>query len=371
MYPNLICSLNAPIVFNIKENGANYIKFFVLDSKENIIATLEKQARNSEASFDVAYILQKSIKEKQTLLSLRDEKQNVITQETKAFEDDRNCVKFKIGWQIDDNAKHINNRTFFAVNSKPFDQKQEYITSNQNNTIEGKILTTGKLIKYEGFPLCITCQSGLGGAQTLPTTYYTTQRGIRMVGTLNLTKANYLAHTNGKITSFGNNIVIKGNNSQITYEGIFNVELNKTDGNLFRLENNNIFRQIEQKDCTIKNPYYLKWVNLEGGWQHFMFYFNQQLQHKKDGQEILKGYKENTFDLKRTAIGSEYERTLTIGAENLTKEQFNNLYSLLYSDFVYHYDVEKQQWEKVFIDNQSLTHSTNGTTFEVEFNIIL
>ena len=61
MYPNLICSLNAPIVFKIQQNGAKYIKFFVLDSEENILATLEKQARNFQASFDVAYILQNSI----------------------------------------------------------------------------------------------------------------------------------------------------------------------------------------------------------------------------------------------------------------------------------------------------------------------
>lgn len=371
MYPNLFCSLNAPIVFNIKQDGANYIKFFVLDSKENIIATLEKQARNFEASFDVAYILQKSIKEQTNHLTIRNTQQQIITQET-AFEDERNCVKFKVGWQIDEGAKHYNNRTFFAVNSKPFNQEQNYLTS-QDGTTEGKILSNGKLIKYEGYPLAVTCQSALGSASTLPVTMYATAKGFRIVGNSNFTKASYLSSTNGKITSFDNNIVISGNNDAMFYEGVFNVEIDALDGTTFALNtaNNRIFRQIEQKACEVKQPYYLKWVNLEGGWQYFMFSFHQQLQHKKDNQEILKGFKENTFEIKRTAIGSEYERYLTIGAENLSKEQFNNLYSLLYSDFVFHYDEQKQEWEKVFIDNQSLTHSTDGRSFEVEFNVIL
>lgn len=373
MYPNLFCSLNAPIIFKIQQNGAKYIKLFVLDSKENIIATLEKQARNSEASFDVAYILQNSIKEKLTTLTLRTPQGQTITQETKAFEDDRNCVKFKIGWQIDEESKHYNNRIFFAVNSKPFNQKQEYITSLANNTTPAKILSNGNFIKYENYPLAITCQSPLGDTSNLPITTYRTARGIRIVGSNTLTTAGYLSNTNGKITSFGSNIIVKGNNTQTLYEGVFNVEINVNDGNTFGLYSydGNIIRTIEQKACEIKQPYYLKWVNLNGGWQYFMFSFHQQLQHKKDGQEILKGFKQNAFDLKRTAIGSEYERTLTIGAENLTKEQFNNLYSLLYSDFVFHYDEQKQEWEKVFIDNQSLTHSTNGRSFEVEFSVIL
>lgn len=373
MYSNLICSLNAPIVFTIQQNGAKYIKFFVLDHKENILATLEKQARNFEASFDVSYILQNSIKEKQEKLILKDINQRTITQETAVFEDDRNCVKFKVGWQIDEGNKQYNNRIFFAVNSKPFDQKQEYITSNTYNTIPAKILSAGKLIKYEGYPLSVTCQSPLGDALNLPLIGYRTLRGIRIVGNNTLASADYLATSNGRITSFGSGIIIRGNNEQTFYEGVFNVEIDKKDGSDFVLNsvNSTIRREIEQRNCDIKQPYYLKWVNLDGGWQYFMFSFHQQLQHKKDGQEILKGYEQNAFDLKRTAIGSEYERTLTIGAENLTKEQFNNLYSLLYSDFVFHYDEQKQEWEKVFIDNQSLTHSTNGRSFEVEFSVIL
>lgn len=373
MYSNLICSLNAPIVFNIQQNGAKYIKFFVLDSEENILATLEKQARNSQASFDVAYILQNSIKEKQQRLILRNIQQQAVTQETTVFEDDRICVKFKVGWQIDERPKQYNNRIFFAVNSKPFDQKQEYITSNIANTVPAKILSAGKLIKYEGYPLSVTCQSSLGDAQNLPKTSYRTLRGIRMLGNSTDREAGYLSTSNGHITSFGSGIIIRGNNTQTLYEGVFNVEIDKKDGDSFLLNsvNGSISREIEQRNCDIKQPYYLKWVNLDGGWQYFMFSFHQQLQHKKDGQEILKGYQQNAFDLKRTAIGSKYERTLTIGAENLSKEQFNNLYSLLYSDFVFHYDEQKQEWEKVFIDNQSLTHSTNGRSFEVEFSVIL
>lgn len=374
MYPNLIVSLHSPIVFNIKQTGAKYIKFFVFDSEERLLATLEKQARNFEASFDVSYILQNSMKDVQNLLPLRDERQRPVQQTTRVFEDDRNCIKFKVGWQIDNEQKHYHNRVFFAVNSKHFNQEQEYLTSDTYNTTPSKILSLGSFIKYEGYPLTITCQSGLGNADSLPSTSYATQRGIRIVGTASsLTKAKYLAHTNGKITSFGSGIVVVGRNENVLYEGVFNVEIDRQDGNTFTLNSigGNITREIKQTSCEVKHPYYVKWTNLAGGWQYFMFDFHQTLQHKKQEQEIVKGFKENSFELKRTAIGTQYERILTIGAENLSKEQFNNIYSLLYSDFVFHYDEPTQKWERIFIDNQSLTHSTNGRSFEVEFSVIL
>lgn len=365
---NLIVSLNAPIVFEFKNTNANKIMFLVKNQKGQTIATLTKYVHKKYVAFDIANILKTMLNDLQSPLPLLQDVQPLT--ERLPFEDGRNAVAFKVGYKTDDNAAAHNKNTFFAINSLPNNRIQNYRTG----IIAGEYLTQSDLIKYQDFPLCVTYMSfSQPNRQTVTKYRFANQIDYSIINVC--PPIELLQLPTGTIADkLNNNLIIQGTTNKQNlpyYEGIFNIPIPDDATESIFVGHNNGIKTITKIDCKIKNPYYLRWIGWRGGWEHFMFFHNQTTEIKKENQEILQTYEPRTYNLKQLATQPNITKTITIGAENLTKRQTELLKCLLFASYVEHYDTTTKQWQRVFIDNQSLKTSNVNQRYKIELNVRL
>jgi hypothetical protein len=126
-------------------------------------------------------------------------------------------------------------------------------------------------------------------------------------------------------------------------------------------------------ECTPKNPFYVRWLNHIGSWEYFMFSFRQSIE-KSTGSELLfnpyvrdqetaKGFVETAY--------LEATEQITVGAELLSKREYEALSRIIYSPQIEWYCERLEKWFIITIDDSDVTKDTRNETgsIEITFNL--
>lgn len=122
------------------------------------------------------------------------------------------------------------------------------------------------------------------------------------------------------------------------------------------------------------NPFYIRWINLKGGWDTYMFE-----QHKKYTQEVDRGDQyvlANSRDpyasQTRGELAPEFKNIVQAGAEQLDENDFNLLKGIALSPLVQVYNYQIGSWQRVLVDDTDLTWDTKAprNTVSYEFQLI-
>lgn len=122
------------------------------------------------------------------------------------------------------------------------------------------------------------------------------------------------------------------------------------------------------------NPFYIRWINLKGGWDTYMFE-----QHKKYTQEVDRGDQyvlANSRDpyasQTRGELAPEFKNIVRAGAEQLDENDFNLLKGIALSPLVQRYNYSVKAWQRVLVNDTDLTWDTKTprNTVSYEFQLI-
>lgn len=122
------------------------------------------------------------------------------------------------------------------------------------------------------------------------------------------------------------------------------------------------------------NPFYIRWINLKGGWDTYMFE-----QHKKYTQEVDRGDQyvlANSGDSRasqtRGELAPEFKNIVQAGAEQLDENDFNLLKGIALSPLVQRYNYSVKAWQRVLVNDTDLTWDTKTprNTVSYEFQLI-
>lgn len=122
------------------------------------------------------------------------------------------------------------------------------------------------------------------------------------------------------------------------------------------------------------NPFYIRWINQNGGWDTYMFE-----QHKKYTQEVDRGDQyvlANSRDpyasQTRGELAPEFKNIVQAGADQLDENDFNLLKGIALSPLVQRYNDSIGAWQRVLVNDTDLTWDTKTprNTVSYEFQLI-
>ncbi len=125
--------------------------------------------------------------------------------------------------------------------------------------------------------------------------------------------------------------------------------------------------------CTPVNPFYIRWINMQGGWDYFMFQHRQTISGQmKTGETfnpaVLNQETAKTFS---EVLNIEASEEITVGATGLTESEFKAVSKLIYSPRIEYYDKEKDMWFRLISDKNGFEKDTYNVTQSVEFTFAL
>ena len=127
--------------------------------------------------------------------------------------------------------------------------------------------------------------------------------------------------------------------------------------------------QVEVLDAP-EHPFYVRWVNALAGWDYWMFDCRYVKKRKIGSRKTVERYITDmaASSGNKQTIGLEVEEEVTVGASQITEEEYEVISALLYSTFVQWYDESRGKWIDVFPDGEaSFLNGSPRTDIEITF----
>lgn len=125
--------------------------------------------------------------------------------------------------------------------------------------------------------------------------------------------------------------------------------------------------------CTPDSPFYIRWINSLGGYEHWMFSRKQTLVSDIEDSVIYEPYVDTNADV---GTGSRQlslvpVETITAGAEGLTTTEFEVIRKMVWSPRIEYYDPELDKWMVLTIKKGTSSKDTRSPvqSLEFEFNL--
>jgi len=127
--------------------------------------------------------------------------------------------------------------------------------------------------------------------------------------------------------------------------------------------------QVEVLDAP-EHPFYVRWVNALAGWDYWMFDCRYVKKRKTGSRKMVERYVTDmaaTSGNKQT-ISLEVSEEVTVGASQISEDEFECISALLYSTFVQWYDESKGKWIDIIPDGEaSFFYGSPKTDIEITF----
>lgn len=127
--------------------------------------------------------------------------------------------------------------------------------------------------------------------------------------------------------------------------------------------------QVEVLDAP-EHPFYVRWINAMAGWDYWMFDCRYVKKRKTGSRKMVERYVTDmaaTSGNKQT-ISLEVNEEVTVGASQISEDEFECISALLYSTFVQWYDESKGKWIDVIPDGDaSFLYGSPRTDIEITF----
>lgn len=125
--------------------------------------------------------------------------------------------------------------------------------------------------------------------------------------------------------------------------------------------------------CVPRSPFYIRWINRYGGFDHWMFCKRQTFEREIKKLETFNPYIADFATASGTtvAINKTIESMVTIGAEGLAAGEWKVLSFIADSPFVQWYNEERQVWTDIIVEKCKLEMQTDNALHSLEFEIQL
>ena len=139
------------------------------------------------------------------------------------------------------------------------------------------------------------------------------------------------------------------------------------------IENNSIADTLQVEVSEVpEHPFYVRWINALAGWDYWMFDCRYVKKRKISSRKTIEQYipDMSVASGNRQTIGLEVEEEVTVGASQLTEEEYDNISALLYSTFVQWYDESRGKWIDVLPSGEtSFLKGSPRTDIEITFTL--
>lgn len=238
-------------------------------------------------------------------------------------------------------------------------------TSNLNDN-QGHVITKfDRLKRYAGYPLEIVVYSFLG-ADTF----------IRFDGEAFVGPMSAFVFVL-PITDAHNSIEI-GNQD-------FDCYLRDNEGNIIKDSSGNYITDVVvdsdyrqnmmpiENPIMPENPFYIRWINRQGGYDYWMFSYRQYLTRSISNQQTFNPYVENqeTSDSFEELYDLSANESVRVGTEGLNANDYDCVSKLIYSPKIEHYNPETMKWTRIFVEKGDNELDTRSILNQLEFTFKL
>lgn len=127
--------------------------------------------------------------------------------------------------------------------------------------------------------------------------------------------------------------------------------------------------QVEVLEAP-EHPFYVRWINAMAGWDYWMFDCRYVKKRKTGSRKMVERYVTDmaaTSGNKQT-ISLEVNEEVTVGASQISEDEYECISALLYSTFVQWYDESKGKWIDIIPDGEaSFLYGSPRTDIEITF----
>lgn len=125
--------------------------------------------------------------------------------------------------------------------------------------------------------------------------------------------------------------------------------------------------------CIPGSPFYVRWINQLGGFDYWMFYQNQIFEHNVKTLSTVSPVIEDILyaNYIEREVNKEAERTVFVGAGNLTDIEYDELLKISTSPLVEVWDIDVKKWYRVYVALGKFDNSTRDMRKEIEIELTL
>jgi hypothetical protein len=124
---------------------------------------------------------------------------------------------------------------------------------------------------------------------------------------------------------------------------------------------------------TPENPFYIRWINREGGWDYWMFgyrqFFNSSITNIKTFNPVV--IDQQTASGFTEILSLDGIEKVKVGAQGLNQNDYDCISKLIYSPKIEWLNLETQDWQRITIDKGETEKDTRNILGELEFTFIL
>lgn len=129
---------------------------------------------------------------------------------------------------------------------------------------------------------------------------------------------------------------------------------------------------VEYAACVPEHPFYIRWINVLGGRDHWMFTKRNE-QKKSEITESFKPYVQDqeqagTFEHVIAGTGG---KAIVAGSGHINREDYEVLSDIVYSPKIEWYNETFQKWVQVKLDNPTIEKDYNAERADIELTFIL
>ena len=341
--PAIFAAFN-PAILELEDDTSDFISvgIFTLHPGEPVIKTIERDVINSKASFNISNVIKKDF------LDFELVKENYII--------DLNLV-----------VRHIINPGLIVVDAlnavAQIGESSDF--TNKRGTFRTNLK---KLIIWQGYERRLSYLS----YPSISYLVYDDDPAIPIQLTEVIPHITIVLPENKKLLSlqseYGyeklqNNAGedITDNNGEIIEVASLNA--NKPDSSSILLETR----------CVPDNPFYIRWINQQAGWDYWMFSFRQTIERKIASQQT---YNPTVFDQENAkSFTEEYykegKEKITVGASGMNDNEYECISKLIYSPKIQYYNKELGKWFGLIVDDGTNEKDTRASSKSVEFTFLL
>lgn len=125
--------------------------------------------------------------------------------------------------------------------------------------------------------------------------------------------------------------------------------------------------------CLPSSPFYMRWINRQGGWDYWMFSFRQTVNRSIDNQLF---FNPTIFD-QEAANGStkitnlDAQEKITVGASGLSEIEYECVSKLIYSPLKQWYSETLNKWIEIQLDEGETEKDTRVKSQQIELTFLL
>lgn len=122
-----------------------------------------------------------------------------------------------------------------------------------------------------------------------------------------------------------------------------------------------------------ENPFYIRWINRQGGYDYWMFSYRQYLTRAISNQQTFNPYVENqeTADSFEELYNLSGNESVRVGTDGLSANDYDCVSKLIYSPKIEHYNPETMKWTRIYVEKGDNERDTRSILNQLEFTFKL